>query len=160
MLCAAFNWCPERPRRTLEDVLADPHGNRYLHNWGRHGDTAVIAVAGCQPVGAAWYRLFSPEEPGYGFSGSSTPELSIGVIPGFRGRGIGGALLTALLQEAENTGFSALSLSVEPHNHRAVALYERYGFTRVGEYGGAWTMRRDLGLPTGDLHLSHDTSAS
>jgi ribosomal protein S18 acetylase RimI-like enzyme len=37
----------------------------------------------------------------------------------------------------------ALSLSVEPTNLRAIALYERLGFARVGENGGSWTMRRD-----------------
>ena len=41
--------------------------SRYVRGWGRPGDTAVIALEGGFPVGAAWYRLFPASEPGYGF---------------------------------------------------------------------------------------------
>src|SRR3712207_8949587 len=49
--------------------------------WGRSGDAGVIADdAATGPVGAAWYRLFGADEPGYGFVGEATPEFSVAVL--------------------------------------------------------------------------------
>ena len=119
--------------------------------WGRPGDTAVVAVDDQgQPIGAAWYRLFSPNESGYGFVNSSIPELSMAVVDEHRGRGIGRALLKALIGAAASEGFTALSLSVEQDN-RAIALYESVGFNRFRLADNAWIMQVDLSrwpLPT------------
>lgn len=118
--------------------------SRYVRGWGRPGDTAVIAIAGGFPVGAAWYRLFRPEEPGYGFVDAETPELAIAVVPSKRGLGIGDELLQALLAQARDAGFRRLSLSVEPGNP-ARKLYERHGFRVVEQGPEAWTMVANLG---------------
>ena len=67
-----------------------------------------------------------------------TPELTVGVVAGSRGQGVGTALVHTLLEQVRAAGFEAISLSVEPANP-AVRLYERAGFTRVGGTG-AWTM--------------------
>ncbi len=117
--------------------------SRYVEGWGRPGDTALVVIEGFQPVAAAWYRLFRVEEPGYGFVDERTPELTIAVVPSGRGRGYGKQLLTALLEQARKEGFERVSLSVEPDNP-AIHLYERYGFAKVGERGGAWVMRAEL----------------
>jgi len=66
---------------------ADPLVQRYVRGWGRPGDTAVIALEGGFPVGAAWFRLFTTDEPGYGFVDEETPELAIAVVPTKRGHG-------------------------------------------------------------------------
>lgn len=144
MLYEAACWRPERPCRPFHEVLGDPHIARYIHNWGRQGDTAVIAeTSQSRPIGAAWYRLFAPTEQGYGYIDASIPELAIGVTPEYRGHGVGAALVTALLNLAHASGFTAMSLSVESVNP-AVAIYERHGFRKVGTNGGAWTMRKDF----------------
>jgi GNAT superfamily N-acetyltransferase len=122
--------------------------SRYVRGWGRPGDTAVIALAGGFPVGAAWYRLFKAEEPGYGFVDAGTPELAIAVVPSKRGHGIGDELLQALLAKARAAGYSRLSLSVEPGNP-ARKLYERHGFEVVEQGSEAWTMVAELASPTG-----------
>jgi ribosomal protein S18 acetylase RimI-like enzyme len=59
-----------------------------------------------------------------------------------RGRGVGTALLEALIDKARQDGVPALSLSVEADN-AALRLYERLGFTRVACVDDAWTMRRN-----------------
>jgi GNAT superfamily N-acetyltransferase len=124
--------------------------SRYVRGWGRHGDTAVIALAGGFPVGAAWYRLFRADEPGYGFVDGETPELAIAVVPSKRGHGIGDELLQALLAKARAAGYPRLSLSVEPGNP-ARKLYERHGFAVVDEGSEAWTMVAELASrPTTD----------
>lgn len=142
MLLEAVYWRAEVPRLPVETTLADPRVARYVEGWGRAGDAGVVAVGERQPVGAAWYRLFTGDRPGYGFVDEQTPELSIGVLAGARGRGLGTQLLRALLEQASAAGFRTLSLSVEPDNP-AVRLYERAGFKRVGG-AGVWTMVVDL----------------
>jgi ribosomal protein S18 acetylase RimI-like enzyme len=118
--------------------------SRYVRGWGRPGDTAVIALDGGFPVGAAWYRVFPEDEPGYGFVDPETPELAIAVVPSKRGYGIGEELLKDLISKAKEAGHSRLSLSVEPGNP-ARKLYERYGFEVVDEGDEAWTMVASLG---------------
>ena len=107
--------------------------------WGRPGDTAVIALENGFPVGAAWYRVFAVDEPGYGFVDEQTPELAIAVVPSQRGKGVGEKLLLALIDRARQAGYTSLSLSVEPGNP-ARKLYERHGFRIVDEGAEAWTM--------------------
>jgi ribosomal protein S18 acetylase RimI-like enzyme len=122
---------------------ADVPLERYVAGWGRQGDGALVAIDEFQPVGAAWYRLFEQDEPGYGFVDEETPELTIAVVPSRRGHGLGEQLLTALLEQAQNEGYERISLSVEPDNP-ALHLYEQHGFAKVGERGGAWVMRAEL----------------
>jgi ribosomal protein S18 acetylase RimI-like enzyme len=141
MLYEAATWRPET-QPPAEAVLADPHVARYLSGWGRTGDGGVVAEVD-RPVGAAWFRLFSADEPGYGFVAPDVPELSIGVASDSRGRGIGTRLVEALLDVARADGHGAISLSVEPDN-RARRIYERAGFARVADDGGAWTMLLEL----------------
>jgi ribosomal protein S18 acetylase RimI-like enzyme len=117
----------------------------YVKAWGRRGDTAAIALLDGFPVGAAWFRLFPAKQPGYGFVDERTPELAIAVVPNARGKGVGGALLEALLARAREAGHGAISLSVDKLNGGAIRLYEQHGFRRVGETGDSLTMLADLG---------------
>lgn len=48
------------------------------------------------------------------------------------GRGIGGRLLTALLEEAARRGCTEVYLEVRADNDRAQQLYRRFGFEAVG----------------------------
>ncbi len=118
-------------------------GSRYVEGWGRPGDTGVIALDEGFPVGAAWYRLFRRDAPGYGFVDEATPELAIAVVPSRRGRGFGEELLSALMKRAREEGHRALSLSVEKDNP-AIRLYERFGFRPVRETPATVVMRADL----------------
>jgi [ribosomal protein S18]-alanine N-acetyltransferase len=66
---------------------------------------------------------------------------TIGVDPGWQGKGIGKALLRALLARADE--FAApVFLEVRTDNEAAIGLYEAHGFTRIG-------MRRRYYWPSG-----------
>ena len=135
MLRHAYHW------RMAQDP--DLPVYRYVQNWGRPGDAGVVAFDGLNVHGAAWYRLFSDDEPGFGFVDEQTPELTIAVVPSCRGRGYGDQLLSALLDRARADGYRRISLSVEPDSP-AVKLYERHGFRTVAERGGASVMVAEL----------------
>ncbi len=116
----------------------------YVKAWGRRGDTAVIALRDGFPVGAAWFRLFTAKQPGFGFVDERTPELAIAVVPSARGGGVGTALLEALLARAREAGYASISLSVDRLNEGAIRLYEQRGFRRVGEDEDSVTMLAPL----------------
>jgi ribosomal protein S18 acetylase RimI-like enzyme len=122
-------------------ALAEPDLARYVSGWGRVGDAGVIAMTSIdEPVGAAWLRLWSAADRGYGFVDLQTPELTIAVRPAYRGRGVGTRLLDHLLQRADRT-CGSVSLSVSVLNP-ARRLYSRFGFIAVGGDGHSTTMRR------------------
>ncbi len=139
MLVVAAFWRLDGPSGNVAAVRSEPKLAHYVAGWPRPGDLGVIAVDRGQPVGAAWLRLMPESDPGYGFVDAATPELSIGVMPRRRGRGVGSELLDALIAAAGERGLTALSLSVELDND-ARRLYERAGFQRVSESDGALTM--------------------
>ncbi len=146
MLYEALTWRAGIAHPSPEELLGDPKLARYLDGWGRAGDRAMVAVDGDGlSIGAAWFRLFEADEPGFGFVAEDIPELSVAVADGWRGRGVGGALLEALIRAAGPSGFGALSLSVEPDNP-ALRLYRRLGFREVGGDEGARTMVLELSV--------------
>jgi predicted N-acetyltransferase YhbS len=133
MLRHAYHW------RLAEDEERPVY--RYVQNWGRPGDAGVVAVEGPHAYGAAWYRLFTADEPGFGFVDERTPELTIAVVPSRRGKGAGKELLEALLAQARTDGYEAVSLSTDPEQ---APYYERLGFERVRADEHAVTMLRHL----------------
>ena len=130
MLDAAGNWRPGAPHQHVPA--------HYIAGWPKEGDYGVVAEAG-RPLGAAWWRFFPPDDPGYGFVDATIPEITIAVVQDARGRGIGTHMMEALIDEARCQKLTGLSLSVEPDNY-ARRLYERLGFQPVGETVGAVTM--------------------
>jgi ribosomal protein S18 acetylase RimI-like enzyme len=136
MLAHAYAW-------RVNAFEADIPLSRYVDNWGRPGDVAVIAHETGNRVGAAWLRIFSPDEPGYGYVDDTTPELSIAVVPSRRRHGLGQELLDALVGAARAAGHEAVSLSVESDSP-AVGFYERNGFERVREQEGGLVMLKRL----------------
>ena len=107
-------------------VTEAPEMRAYVEGFGRTGDVAVCAEEDGEVVGAAWVRLMR----GYGFVSDGVPELAMSVLPGRRGRGIGTALLSALVGRCSELGLPAVSLSVQRANP-AARLYERMGFGEV-----------------------------
>jgi ribosomal-protein-alanine N-acetyltransferase len=57
--------------------------------------------------------------------------MNVAVNPDRRREGVAGALLTRLFDEADKPG-EQYTLEVRPSNAGAIALYERFGFTRAG----------------------------
>jgi GNAT superfamily N-acetyltransferase len=139
ILLATANWTGEQ-RVTPQSIRLTPELWHYLDGWMLPSDFGVIASQDGRPVGAAWARFLPESDPGYGFVGSDIPELSIGILDGHRGAGVGGLMLDALVDSAKKRGLPGISLSVEDGNNAARRLYESRGFAAVGRVGGSDTM--------------------
>jgi ribosomal protein S18 acetylase RimI-like enzyme len=82
-------------------------------------DSGVVGSAG---LGAHW----EPERA------DTLTLFGMYVAPRGRGRGVGEALVGAVLEEARRRGRPEVVLEVASNNAPAIALYERCGFVRTG----------------------------
>jgi ribosomal protein S18 acetylase RimI-like enzyme len=139
-----------------KEVLSEPEISQYVSDWGRKGDTGFVAVDARTSlcVGTAWIRLFTGESKGYGYVDDEIPELSMAVLPEYRGNGIGTDLIRHLIDEA-CLEHCALSLSVLADNP-AVRLYQRLGFEVVRRDRGSLTMKKELNARCGETCSSSD----
>lgn len=138
-LVAAFDWRGDGAWDEAR-AMADPRVAHYAVGWMRPGDDGVVAVEAGVAVGAAWWRTFTADDAGYGHVADDVPELSLAVLPPWRGRGVAGLMLDSLIDLAREQGLRRLSLSVEDGNDVARAMYERRGFVVVGREGHADTL--------------------
>jgi len=143
MLLAAANWLSDR-QLSLDQMRSEPDLLHYVAGWPRASDIGVVAVDRSEsPIGAVWLRQFSPDDPGYGYVSADVPELSIGVLDQWRGRGVGRALMRAQVRQARIRGLHTLSLSVERANP-AVSLYLSEGWQVVESGRDSDTMVLEL----------------
>ena len=126
----------------IDAYARDPMGNdgplpddvydRLIDGLRGHPTTLIyLAYAGDEAVGIATCFV--------GFSTFYARPLvnihDLGVVPSFRGRGIGRALLAAVEAKARELGCCKVTLEVLSDNVRARAIYERAGFGPA-VYGG------------------------
>ncbi|WP_262286138.1 GNAT family N-acetyltransferase [Micromonospora sp. MA102] len=143
MLVEAMNWLPER-NWSREQIMANPELAHYVAGWPRPNDFGLVAVDPAdRPIGAAWCRYLTAADPGYGYVGDDVPELTIGVVETWRGRGVGRALLRPVLDAARERGIRTVSLSVERANF-AARLYAAEGFRTVESFEDADTMVAEI----------------
>ncbi|MEG4167405.1 MULTISPECIES: GNAT family N-acetyltransferase [unclassified Microcoleus] len=141
----------EEGESTVQAVVNHPLIAKYVKNWGRANDLgfAAIKLNGNQPVGAAWLRLFTEDDKGFGWVDNTIPELAIAVLPEYTNQGVGTQLLDRLLSAAK-VSYRSVSLSVRSSN-RVLSLYERSGFkviegsATINRTGGtSFTMKGDF----------------
>lgn len=61
-------------------------------------------------------------------------SFGIGVLKEAWGCGIGSALTEHIISFARDNGFEQIELEVRRDNIRAIRLYEKYGFKKIGEF--------------------------
>jgi len=90
-------------------------------------DCRFVAREGDQIVG--WAAL-SPASSRCVYAGVA--EVSVYVAASARGRGVGTALLRALVAESERQGIWTLQAGIFPENEASIALHRACGFRTVG----------------------------
>lgn len=103
------------------------------------GDFAILPLHRLSVLG--WAAL-SPVSTRRVYRGVA--EVSVYVAAAARGRGVGKALLKALVQESEVNGIWTLQAGIFPENTASVALHKSCGFRkvgvrrRIGKLGDTW----------------------
>ncbi|KAA1178857.1 GNAT family N-acetyltransferase [Rhizobium tropici] len=91
-----------------------------------NGNPQFVALGDGKVVG--WCDISRHGFPSHAHAG----KLGMGIIPAYRGQGVGRRLIEATLQAARDVGIERVELSVYADNGRAIALYEKVGFVREG----------------------------
>ena len=124
-------YVPDNSPPPPREIVHTPELARYVDGWGRPGDDGFVALDGDKPVGAVWIRLLTGDNKGYGYVDDDAPELSIAILPEYRGMGIGRELMNRMLAFALPV-CKGVCLSVSRDNP-AVRLYESCDFKTVLE---------------------------
>ena len=61
-------------------------------------------------------------------------ELSITVLRDYWGKGIGSELMDKLISFSKAKGYKSIYLDVRGDNERAISLYKKFGFEKIGVY--------------------------
>lgn len=75
-----------------------------------------------------WCDIFPQENPRLKHRG----QLGMGLLPEYRGKGIGSSLVSKTIQKAKEFGLEKVELNVYSNNLNAIALYKKHGFVQEG----------------------------
>jgi ribosomal protein S18 acetylase RimI-like enzyme len=117
-----------RERRYLSFLEGPPlEGARaFVLNHIKRGHPQFVAISSGEVVG--WCDVTPKERPIHAHVG----VLGMGLLPPFRGQGIGAALILRSLAAARACGFHRVELTVRENNTRAIELYKKVGFETEG----------------------------
>ena len=122
------------------DILADPQLQVSVQDFGKQtGDFGLFAEVEGVIAGAVWARIMED----YGYIDNETPSLAIALYKEYRGKGVGTALLQAMLKLLQEHGYEQVSLAVQKENY-AVKLYTACGFRVYRESEEEYIMVRSL----------------
>lgn len=120
---------PQGAAAPPREIIYQPELQVYVADFGkRKGDTALVAEVDNKIVGAVWVRIMED----YGHIDDDTPSFAISLYKGYRGRGIGTALMREMLSVLGKEGYKQASLAVQKENH-AVKMYKKVGFEIIDE---------------------------
>jgi len=89
-------------------------------------DLGLYALIDNSIVGAIWSRKLNAEHNAAAFIDENTPVLSMVILPEFRGKGIGSAMMSQFLLEAGEV-YEQLSILVK-EEEKTVKFFEKFDF--------------------------------
>jgi RimJ/RimL family protein N-acetyltransferase len=92
----------------------------------KRGHPQYVAVATGEVIG--WCDIIPKGRPIHAHGG----VLGMGLLPQFRGQGIGTNLIRSTLAAARTIGFHRVELTVRENNNGAIELYKKVGFKIEG----------------------------
>ncbi len=131
---------PEGAEKPKREIIGEPELQVYVDRFGEgRADFCLLAEIDEKAVGAVWSRVMDD----YGHISDEIPSLAISLLPEYRGKGIGTALLKDMLVLLREKGYSQVSLSVQKDNY-AVKLYRKLGFRIYRETDNEYLMLANL----------------
>jgi RimJ/RimL family protein N-acetyltransferase len=117
-----------RERKYLSFLEAPPldQARRFVMDRIARGDPGYVAAVRGEVVG--WCDITRHDRPIHAHRGA----LGRGIVPSYRGRGLGRKLINATVAQARKDGFVRIELFVHADNARAITLYDKVGFVREG----------------------------
>jgi ribosomal protein S18 acetylase RimI-like enzyme len=117
-----------RERRYLSFLEAPPleAARAFVLDHIKRGRPQFVVISAGEVVG--WCDVTPKERPIYAHVG----VLGMGLLPPFRGQGVGAALIRRSLAAARAFGFHRVELTVRENNTRAIELYTKIGFETEG----------------------------
>ena len=132
-------YLPEGVEAPPREIINRPELQVYIEAFGKKDDMALVAEVDGNIVGAVGVRIMND----YGHVDNHTPSFAISLYKEYRGKGIGSALMKAMLGELKQKGYQQASLSVQKEND-AARLYKMLGFTVIGETDEEYIMLYQL----------------
>lgn len=113
-----------REKRYLAQIEAPSHEaiEGFVRESVETDAVQFVALDGATVVG--WADIF----PSWAHATRHCGTLGMGVLPGYRGQGLGKRLLMACIQKAKTKGITRIQLQVRADNNAAIKLYESAGF--------------------------------
>ena len=117
-----------RERRYLSFLEAPPFESTraFILDMIEQGYPQLVALSGGEVVG--WCDVTPKPRPIYAHSG----VLGMGLLPRYRGQGIGKRLMLQALAAAQAFPLQRVELTVRENNKNAIALYRNVGFEIEG----------------------------
>lgn len=117
-----------RERRHIALLEAPPIYNirAFVNENVSSGQPQFVARQGQRVIG--WCDIIPDDMPSFAHTGT----LGMGLLPEFRGQGLGRRLLEATLTRAYDIGIERVELQVFESNTAAIRLYEKIGFQTEG----------------------------
>ena len=129
-ICRIYNQGIEDRVATLETEVRTPDERRaWMAGKGQRHPVIVAENERGEVVGWGSLNAFNARD-----AYRHVADFSVYAERGYRGKGVGRALLSRLIELGRQYGFHKLVLSAFPTNTGGMALYDKLGFRTVGIY--------------------------
>ena len=123
-----YNAIPQDDDDLLDiDVIKEETYKKYIKDFGKDDDYALVWEIDGLIAGLAWVRMFEEADKSFGYVCPDTPELTLSVLAGYNEQAIGQELLELISNELKLKGYKNLSVSIDRQNE-IFDIYEKVGF--------------------------------
>lgn len=123
-------WMPSHESAGTSASSKDRPSRALVSSYDRSSMVLVVQLLAVTPAGSVvgWCDIVRNQNDGFRHVG----RLGMGLLPDYRGRGLGKRLAIETIRAARGRGVERIELEVFASNATAIALYRRPGFVTEG----------------------------